>query len=211
MSGRGIVAFVVLAVALASLAGGRPTGDAHAATICVKHTKRVVVHVKRHGKRTPVVRVRHYRTCRPGSSSDGPGSTTPGGVTPPSTSAPTPPGEAPAPPSGPPAGEPEPEANAIGVAADDHGGHKSYTLSRQTVRPGALTVQLNNKGEDPHDMSMQKVGPSGEPLGAIVEIPVTAPGEQKTKSVEVEPGRYRMWCNLYHHAEEGMEATITVE
>jgi len=31
-------------------------------------------------------------------------------------------------------------------AADDRGGVKSYTLSRQTVRPGALRVQLQNKG-----------------------------------------------------------------
>ena len=57
----------------------------------------------------------------------------------------------------------------------------------------------------------QRVGPSGEPLGEPVEVPVTAPGEQKSAAVEVEAGQYRMWCNLYNHAKEGMEATITVE
>jgi len=29
--------------------------------------------------------------------------------------------------------------------------------------------------------------------------------------VTVEPGRYRMWCDLFSHAKEGMEATVTVE
>jgi plastocyanin len=88
---------------------------------------------------------------------------------------------------------------------------KSYTLSRTTVRPGNLTVQLQNKGEDPHDMDIQQIGPSGEPLGEVVKIPVTEPGTNTDVKVPVEAGRYRMWCDLYNHAKEGMEATVTVE
>jgi plastocyanin len=207
------LAALVLGVALVASSGA-------ASTTCVwtKHTKRVVTHVKRHGKRTRVVQVKHYRTCRkvavPGEPT--PAAPTPTTTTPAPSPPPTPtPNPIPAPPNEPPVivppTEPEPEANALGVAADDHGGKKSYVLSRQTVRSGRLTVQLQNKGEDPHDMEMERVGEHGEPLGAPVEVPVTAPGEQKTQSVEVEPGEYRMWCNLFHHAEEGMEATITVE
>jgi plastocyanin len=199
---RALAVLTVLALALGLFATVRPA--AQAATTCTKHTKRVVKHVKRHGKRKRVVRIRHYWTCQEVA-------------TPAPAPAPTPvpvtadPSTEPIPPDGGPAPFPEPEANALGVAADDRGGVKSYTLSRQTVRSGQLTVQLQNKGEDPHDMDIQRVGPSGEPLGEVVKVPQTEPGENTSASVSVEPGRYRMWCDLYNHAEEGMEATVTVE
>ncbi len=211
--GLAALAVLLLGAALVGV-GSRPPGEAHAATICAKHTKRVVRHVKRHGKRTRVVRFQHRRVCRqvtePGPTPVAPA---PGDAGAPSSTGDTNPTPAPStePPATTPAPEAEPEANAIGVAADDHGGVKSYTLSRQTVRSGRLTVQLQNKGEDPHDMEMQRVGPDGEALGEPVEVPVTAPGAQTSRSFEVEPGEYRMWCNLYHHAEEGMEATVKVE
>jgi plastocyanin len=207
---RVFAAVAVLALTLALFAGARPSADA--ATTCVKHSKRVVKHVKRHGKRKRVVRIRRYRICKPLQAPEA--TTTPAPSAPAPSSVP-PPSPAPSPPAEPPtnpAPEPEPEANALGVAADDHGGVKSYALSRQTVRPGHLTVQLQNKGEDPHDMDIQRVDQEGEPLGEVVEIPVTEPGKNNSAAVTVEAGaEYRMWCNLFNHAEEGMEATVTVE
>ena len=199
---RGLAVLTVLALALGLFAVSRPS--AHAATTCSKHAKWVVKHVKRHGKSKRVVRVKHYWTCQE--------------VAAPTTPAPAPTPTVPpvqAPPTEPPATiptpAPEPEANALGVAADDRGGVKSYTLSRQTVRPGHLTVQLQNKGEDPHDMDIQRVGPNEEPLGEVVKVPVTEPGANTNASVNVEPGTYRMWCDLFSHAKEGMEATVTVK
>jgi plastocyanin len=199
---RGLAVVGVLALALGLFAISRPS--AHAATTCAKHAKRVVKHVKRHGKRKKVVRVKHYWTCQEVA-----------------TPAPTPTSPAPtpssppvqAPPVEPPVviPTPEPEPNALGVAADDRGGVKKYTLTRETVRAGQLTVQLQNKGEDPHDMDIQKVGPSGEPLGEVVKVPVTEPGANTDASVTVEAGEYRMWCDLFSHAKEGMEATVKVE
>jgi plastocyanin len=220
---RGLVAIAAAVLAVALIASIRPTTDAGAATACTKHSKRVIKHVKRHGKRKRVVRIRRFQTCKPVATpaptpvpAPAPSAPAPAPATPSPAAAPlgtTPliepvdPGPAPLPPTA----EPEPEANALGVAADDRGGVKSYTLSRRTVRSGRLVVQLQNKGEDAHDMEMQKVGPAGEPLGTPVEIPETEPGEQKTQPVTVEPGTYRMWCNLYNHAKEGMEATVVVE
>jgi plastocyanin len=208
---QGLAAIAVLVLLLGAFAVSRPS--AHAATVCAKHTKRVIKHVKRHGKRKRVVRIKHLQVCKPVEApapTPAPSAPSPTPTTPPPVATPpiepVDPGPAPTP-----VPQPEPEANALGVAADDHGGVKSYTLSRQTVRSGRLTVQLQNKGEDPHDMDMQRLGPEGEPLGEVVEVPVTEPGQQKTQSVNVEPGRYRMWCNLYNHAKEGMEATVTVE
>jgi hypothetical protein len=58
---RALAILVLLALTLGVLAANRPS--AHAATTCAKHTKRVVKHVKRHGKRTKVVRHKSYWTC----------------------------------------------------------------------------------------------------------------------------------------------------
>ncbi len=198
-----LVALVAGALLLAT--ADRPSGQAHAATTtCEKHTKRVVRHVKRHGRRKRVVHVHHYWTCTEYVTPSAPSATAtaPAGTTSPPT---TPPAEQPG-------SEPEPEPNAIGVIADDHGGKKSFTLSRQTVKAGKLTIQLNDKGEDEHTMALERVGPTkyGEPR--LVELRAEA-GKQATTSppVEVEPGEYRMWCTIAHHAEEGMEAVIKVE
>jgi hypothetical protein len=202
----------VLAVALTALAlgaglmasnGGWPLGRAGAAsTTCVwiKHTKRVVRRVKRHGKVTRVVHLKHYRTCRKVA------------VPEPTTTAPSPapvttaPGE----PTPTPTPTPEPQANAVSITAYEKPAY-SFDASRQTVHAGPLTVQLIDAGEDEHTMEMQKVGPGEVPEGP----PVALLSAVKTKaseavSVEVQPGTYRMWCTLPQHDEKGMHTTITV-
>jgi plastocyanin len=193
-------AFCVLAAAAllvaAAVGFAPPLGRADAATTCAKHTKRVVRHVKRHGKRARVVRLKHYWTCQEVPAPPPP---------PPPPPAPSP-TEEPAP-KPPPTSEP-PEANAVSVIARE--GPYSYVPSRPSVHPGAVTVQLNNQGADPHDMAIQRIGESGAE-GEVIELPVTASKSQSTRTVELQPGEYRMWCTLYHHAEEGMETTITVE
>jgi plastocyanin len=194
-------AFVTLALGAASVATGGPAGGeaGAASTTCVwiKHTKRVVKHVRRHGQRRRVVHLKHYRSCRKVAVPEPPPTTAPAPT-------PTPPAEpAPAP-------TPEPEPNALGVSAYDQGGFR-YELSHPTVRAGQLTLQLNNRGEDPHSMDMQKAGENGAE-GEIIKVPTTKAGTPSApESVYVEPGTYRMWCTIGNHAEEGMEATLTVE
>lgn len=185
----------VAALALTVLAGARTTGEAHAATSCAKHTKRVVKHVKRHGKRKKIARVRPYWTCRE--------------VADPVAAAPVALVPSPAPET--PAPQPEPEANAIGVVARDANKHFTFEPSRTVVRSGQLIMQLKNEGEDPHSMAIQRIGPGDAPEGEVVEIPATASNQQGIATANVQPGRYRMWCTLYHHAEEGMEFDLTVE
>jgi plastocyanin len=200
----GVVALLALALALVLSSGG-DVGPARAAsTTCVwiKHTKRVVRNVKRHGKIHKVVRIKHYRTCRkvavPEAAPAPPTTPTPG------TTAPSE--------GTPPAGTPEPEPNAVSVTANDRTDPYGYAPSHTVVKPGELTVQLINKGEDEHNMDMEKVGPGNAPEGPIV-VAVSAPsnGNSKPTTVSVEPGTYRMWCTLPGHAEKGMETTITVE
>jgi plastocyanin len=210
----GTLAAVALAVLLVAN-GGWPRQAGAATTTCVwvKHTKRVVTHVTRHGKRTRVVRLKHYRTCRkvavPSEPAPSAPTTTPPAPSPAVTPSPTP---TPAPTEPPVVPAPEPEANAVRVTATETGNPYTYVPTRPTVHAGQLTVQLVNEGADPHDMYMQRVGPHGEPEEAEIKISTkTEPGGQETKSVVVQPGTYRMWCSFGNHAMEGMETHITVE
>ena len=199
----GVVALAALALLLV-LSGGGDVGPARAAStkcIWIKHTKRVVEHVKRHGKSYKVVKVKHYKTCRKVAL---PEET-------PAPTAPTSPGATPPNEATPPASTPEPEANAVSITANDHTNPYGYAPSRKTVKSGELTVQLINVGEDEHNMDMQKVGPGNSPESPIiVAVSAASKGASTPTTVDVEPGTYRMWCTLQGHAAKGMETTITV-
>jgi plastocyanin len=196
---RAIAALALGALALAVFAGAPPTEDAHAATVCAKHVKRVVKHVKRHGKRKKIVRMRPYWTCQEVAPPVAPVTTLP-------APAPTPPPETPAP-------QPEPEANAVSVTTNDHTDPYGYVPSRTTVKAGRLLVQLNNAAsEDEHNMDMQRVGPGGELEGPVVlALSAVRESHSEPTTVEVQPGTYRMWCTIGRHAEHGMTTSITVE
>jgi hypothetical protein len=195
---RVLAAALLAALALALLASGRPVSDARAATSCTKHTKRVIKHVKRQGKRKKIVRVQHYWTCQEVAE--------PVAATPLTPAAPAP---APAP-----AQAPEPEPNAVSITTNDHTNPYEYVPSHKTRKTGRLTIQLNNlASEDEHNMEMERVGEvSGEPEGPVIAA-VSAAGASasETVTVEVQPGTYRMWCTIGHHAEHGMTTEITVE
>ncbi len=195
---RALVATLIGALALAVFAGARSVGDAHAATVCTKHTKRVVRHVRRHGQRKKIVRMQPYWTCQEVAEP----------IAAPVTPAPTAPAPAPTP-----APTPEPEPNAVSITTNDHTSPYGYAPSRSTVKAGRLTVQLNNlASEDEHNMNVQRINAKGEPEGAVVAA-VSAGAESATDptTIEVQPGTYRMWCTIGHHAEHGMSTTITVE
>jgi plastocyanin len=202
----GAAALAALALVLV-LSGGGNVGPARAAStkcVWVKHTRRVVEHVKRHGKVRKVVTIKHYKSCRKVALPE----ETPAPTTPTATS----PGAASPAQATPPVSTPEPEANAVSVTANDHTNPYGYAPSRKTVRSGELTVQLINAGEDEHNMDMEKVGPGNSPEGPIVvAVSAASKGASTPATVDVEPGTYRMWCTLPGHAANGMETTITVE
>jgi plastocyanin len=147
-----------------------------------RHSKRVVKRVRRHGEVRRVVRSKHWWTCEAGA-----------------TPVLTPPELTPAPP----APEPEPEANRLAVKSAEY----YFTLSRPTVKPGAVTIELNNQGEDPHDLNLQLEGSGGEPL----QIPETDSLEHSVANFDLPPGKYRLWCSLLEHEEKGMETILRVE
>lgn len=185
----GVVLATILLAGMAARTTSVPpplSGTTAAAAECTweRHTKRVVKRVKRHGKVRRVVRRRHWWTCEAG---------TPAPVIAPPASAPPP---APAP-------EPEPEANRLSARASEY----YWVLSRPKVKAGAITVELNNQGEDPHNLNLQREGDEGVPL----QIPETDSGELAAASFDLPTGKYRLWCSLPEHEEKGMHTTLTVE
>jgi hypothetical protein len=188
---------VALSAAAALPVSGAPAGLGGAekaeAAECLwqRHAKRVVRHVRRDGRLRRVVRKRRWWTCRPVLA--------PPVVVAPAPAPPTPP--PPPPPVADP--QPEPEANRLSVRAAEH----YFVLSRPAVRSGAVTVELNNQGEDPHNLNVRAQGDDGPPL----EIAETASLRRTTATFDLAAGKYRLWCSLPEHEERGMHTSLQVE
>jgi plastocyanin len=99
--------------------------------------------------------------------------------------------------------EPEPEANRVSVRSAEF----YFILSRPKVKAGAVTVELNNQGQDPHNLNLQREGDAGEPL----QIPEADSLQRNVASFDLPAGKYRLWCSLPEHEEKGMATTLTVE
>ena len=82
-----------------------------------------------------------------------------------------------------------------------------YTLilSRTSVPNKRVRIELANFGEDPHNLKLRRIG--GTRTFTIGE---TLPGEQTTKTFDLRPGRYRLWCSIADHRALGMAATLRV-
>jgi plastocyanin len=96
----------------------------------------------------------------------------------------------------------EPEAGHLGVKAVEY----SYTLSRPEVSAGEVIVELNNQGEDPHNLVLEHEGTEDPKL----EIPSTPSASQANARYTLSPGTYFLYCSLYKHEAKGMQATLTV-
>ncbi len=84
---------------------------------------------------------------------------------------------------------------------------REYSLgfSRLHLHAGTAVIELDNFGQDPHDLRVQRSGAkhiSG--LGTI------APGGRGDLTVKLAPGRYSFWCSLANHRRLGMHAVLIV-
>lgn len=82
-------------------------------------------------------------------------------------------------------------------------------LSRTSVPAGTVTVQLQNTGEDEHNLRIVR----SDGTGSATEFAETAPGTTVTRSVRFASGRYRLSCTLTEptpHDAAGMHASLTV-
>jgi plastocyanin len=151
-----------------------------------RHSKAVTKHLRRHGHPRRIKRVKHWWTCEAQPSLIQPQPVLPLTPTPAAS----------------PAEEPEPEIGHLGVKAVEY----SYTLSRPKVSAGEVIVELNNQGEDPHNLVLEHEGTEDPEL----EIPSTSSVTQASAEFTLSPGTYRLYCSLYKHEAKGMQATLVV-
>jgi hypothetical protein len=79
----------------------------------------------------------------------------------------------------------------------------NLVLSRGSVKAGDAIVQFVNRGEDPHDLRLRRIGGRGG--GTVGE---TLPGKVGEWSGRLRRGRYRLWCTLEGHRALGMRAVL---
>jgi hypothetical protein len=89
----------------------------------------------------------------------------------------------------------------LGVSATEF----HLTLSRGSVKAGPVIIQLQNDGQDVHDLLLHRIGGK-----RTYSFPVTSPGGRSALTVRMLPGRYRLWCSLANHAQLGMRAVLRV-
>jgi plastocyanin len=102
-------------------------------------------------------------------------------------------------PAAPPAPGPR---SRLGVSAREF----SLVLSRTSVPSGAALVQLQNFGEDAHNLRIERV----DGTGTALDLPEAQAGEVTSAAATLAPGAYRLYCTLPGHDALGMHATLTV-
>jgi hypothetical protein len=89
----------------------------------------------------------------------------------------------------------------LGVGASEF----HLVLSRPSVRAGVVEIELQNTGQDPHDLRVRRVGGT-----RTFTIPLTKPGARREIAIHLRPGRYRLWCSVAGHRALGMQALLRV-
>ena len=80
-----------------------------------------------------------------------------------------------------------------------------YSLSRTKVRAGRVIVELDNHGQDTHDLDVRRIGGTH-----VFHFPSVQPGQVVDRELKLEPGRYQLWCAIADHNERGMHAVLRV-
>jgi plastocyanin len=81
----------------------------------------------------------------------------------------------------------------------------SFTLSRLHVHAGTAVIELDNFGQDPHDLRVQRLG-----ARHIAGLGVVGPGARGELTVKLAPGRYSFWCSIANHRQLGMRTVLVV-
>ena len=89
----------------------------------------------------------------------------------------------------------------LGVVAKEF----RFSLSRTTLKRGPAVIELDNFGEDVHDLRLRRLG--GTRTYAVAE---TKPGERRELELRLRPGVYRLWCSVADHRARGMAARLRV-
>jgi uncharacterized cupredoxin-like copper-binding protein len=80
-------------------------------------------------------------------------------------------------------------------------------MSRLSVAAGRVIVELDNEGQDGHDLRVAPMG-SEAPVLSFDEL---RSGTRATKTATLRRGTYRLWCSLPGHEAAGMHAVLRVD
>jgi hypothetical protein len=95
----------------------------------------------------------------------------------------------------------QPAPARLGVSASEF----HLVLSRASVKAGRVLIELDNDGEDVHDLRLRRIGGT-----RIYSFPATKPGQWIARTLTLRPGRYRLWCSVADHAQLGMRTVLRV-
>jgi uncharacterized cupredoxin-like copper-binding protein len=99
-----------------------------------------------------------------------------------------------------------------------------FSPAAATASAGKLSLSTVNRGKLPHEMVLAQTNlPAGklptlpdgsvneEALKSPGEIPDVAAGATKSTKLDLQPGRYVVFCNLPGHYSAGMFGTLVVK
>ena len=89
----------------------------------------------------------------------------------------------------------------VRAVADEY----SLTLSRAAVPNKRVRIRFVNNGAVSHNLRLRRRGGT-----STYTIPVTQPGDRRTRTFRLRPGRYDVWCSVGSHRAFGMETTLRV-
>lgn len=107
----------------------------------------------------------------------------------------------------------------------ERGGDMAITLSQDTIPAGEVTFQVMNMATDtPHEMIVVKLDAAGQEfvvdpgtekvdeaaIAALGEVSGLKAGETGDLTLTLEPGDYKLICNLKGHYAAGMVVAFTV-
>jgi hypothetical protein len=97
---------------------------------------------------------------------------------------------------------PAPTVARLGVTAREW----SLVLSRSVLPAGRALVELQNFGEDAHNLRLERIDGSG----ARLDVPLAESGERQRAQGTLDAGDYKVYCALPGHDAQGMHARLTV-
>ena len=81
------------------------------------------------------------------------------------------------------------------------------TLSRASIKAGQAIIQLQNFGEDDHNLNLRRIGGT-----RVYKIATVSPGADVGElDTKLAAGKYKLWCSIADHAARGMRVTLTVK
>ncbi len=86
----------------------------------------------------------------------------------------------------------------------------SLYASRASVPSGRVIVQLWDRGQDAHNLRIQRVHAGGRLYGKVQALAVTQSGKLGQASWHLPAGHYELYCSLPGHRAHGMHTTLVV-